>query len=90
VAAWQAPFWQTPLEQWFPQKPQLLASLVQLTSQPLAGLPSQSLKLGSQAAIWQVLLTHVAEALGRLQTWPQPPQLLTSLEVSTQALPQNV
>jgi hypothetical protein len=54
-------------------------SVVTLTSQPLVGLPSQSAKPVAQASSTQVPDEHVAAALAKRHTTPQPPQLLTSV-----------
>jgi hypothetical protein len=63
-----------------PQPLQFDVSVLRLTSQPLAGLPSQSAKPGLQA-IWQLPLTHEGLPLLFEQTLPHEPQLLTSLYV---------
>jgi hypothetical protein len=55
-----------------------------LTSHPLLALLSQFANPGLQEANWQVPDMHVAVALGMAQVWPQLPQLLVSVCVSTQ------
>jgi len=45
------------------------------TSQPSAGLRSQSAWLAVQDAIAQAPAVHVAVALGSAQAWPHDPQL---------------
>jgi hypothetical protein len=64
-----------------PQVPQLFASLVVLISQPLAGLPSQSMKPVLQDLMAQFDALHVGVAFAKLHAVPQPPQLFTSLVV---------
>ena len=49
-----------------------------LTSQPLAGLPSQSAKPAAQAPIAQAPIAQVGVALAKAQRMPQPPQLAMS------------
>jgi hypothetical protein len=61
------------------QAPQWASSVLTLTSQPLAALPSQSSKPAPQAPGWQVPSTQVGGALGNEQTIPQPLQLSGSV-----------
>jgi hypothetical protein len=68
-----------------PQPPQLLTSVLMLTSQPSLGLLLQSRKPGLQLAITQLRAEHIGTALESEQTLPQPPQLLTSLLMSTKS-----
>jgi hypothetical protein len=63
------------------QAPQCASSLLTFTSQPLAGLPSQSSNPAPQAPGWQVPSTQVGGALGNEQTIPQPLQLSGSVLV---------
>src|SRR5690606_29550755 len=78
----QFPFWQVAVasssSQALLQEPQLLTSVLRLTSQPLEGSPSQSENPAWQEPIWQPPSVQIGLALGRLQAMPQPPQLLTS------------
>src|SRR5579871_4828940 len=60
------------------QPPQLLMSDEVFASQPLRSLPSQLEKPGLHMAMTHLPAMHAACALARLQTLPQPPQLLTS------------
>jgi hypothetical protein len=62
-----------------PQPLQFAGSLKVLTSQPLAGLPSQSAKPTLQVPTAQRPLTHDAVALGTVHRAPHPPQLSESL-----------
>jgi len=73
--------------QMFPQAPQLAESLVTLSSQPVAALPSQSPKPGSQAKEhWPVEQTGEELATAR-QGWAQAPQFATlSLKDCSQPL----
>jgi hypothetical protein len=64
-----------------PHAPQLFASLVVSTSQPVDGSLSQSAKPVAQDEIAQFDAVHVAVAWARVQTLPQLPQWLTSLVV---------
>ena len=73
-----------------PQAPQLLTLVVILTSQPLAGLLSQSAKPGLQLATVHVPPLHPAVPLATAQTFPQLPQLFGSVLVLTQTPPQMV
>jgi hypothetical protein len=59
-----------------PHAPQLFVSLVVLTSQPLAGFPSQSAKPGLQLATVQAELEHPAVPFAIAHTLPQLPQSL--------------
>ena len=59
-----------------PQPPQFPASAAMLTSQPLAGLLSQSAKPGRHAPMTHIPAAHAAVALARLQTIPHAPQLM--------------
>jgi hypothetical protein len=68
-------------EQTVPQAPQWLGSLAVLVSQPLAGLPSQSVKPTLQVASWHWPAVHTAVPLAKEQTVPQAPQWLGSLPV---------
>src|SRR5204863_6790651 len=78
------PTWHLALKQtWpcghtMPHEAQLLASLLRLTSQPLAGLLSQ---LANPARHWlstHTLLMHCELALGKLHCWQvQPPLMQT-------------
>src|SRR5262249_2446611 len=61
------------LQTW-PQPPQCARLVLVLTSQPLAGLPSQFAKPGAQAPRGQAPLTHVSPAFARSQALLQPPQ----------------
>jgi hypothetical protein len=61
-----------------PQAPQLVAVFVRLTSQPLAGEPSQSPSPGAQLEMPQVPFTQFGVPPTAEQTLPQVPQLLTS------------
>ncbi len=71
----QVPLAQTcPAEHAPPQRPQLALSVPVFTSQPLAALLSQSAKPALQAPIAQAPVAHVAAALGKRHTTPQPPQ----------------
>src|SRR5438128_401376 len=65
-----------------PHAPQFLTSLVVSTSQPLAGLLSQSANPGSHLATVQFELTQAAVPCAALHFMPQEPQLLTSLVVA--------
>lgn len=58
-----------------PQPPQLRESVVMFVSQPSIGLLLQSAKPTLQDAMRQVAFEQKLVALGRLQTWPQVPQL---------------
>jgi len=62
-----------------PQAPQLLTLLVRLVSQPLAAIPSQLPHPALQEAMPHVPPEQDAVPLGAVQTWPQEPQLLTSV-----------
>ncbi len=68
-------------EQMLPQREQLVTSVVVFTSQPLAALPSQSAKPAVQALRRHTPAEQVAPALGKLQRFPQAPQLFTSVAV---------
>ncbi len=61
------------------QAPQLALSVFVFTSQPFAGLPSQSAKPALHAPIAQVPAAHVAPAFANEQRIPHPPQLFTSV-----------
>jgi hypothetical protein len=65
-----------------PQPPQLVLSVPTGSSQPLAGMPSQSAYRGEQVG-WHVLLEQVLAvtwaAVAVLHTLPQPLQLLASV-----------
>jgi len=75
------------VEHLVPQALQLLISVLRLTSQPLAGLPSQSLKPALHAPMAQVPLLQVAAALANAHLVPQALQLLTSvLRLTSQPL----
>ena len=88
---WQVPFAQfMPLEQAWPQAPQLWKLAFRFISQPLAGLWSQSAKPALQVSSTQVPLEQPAVPFGKLHTCPQAPQLLTSLLVFMQVPPQAV
>ena len=67
------------VEHFVPQALQLLISVLRLTSQPLAGLPSQSAKPALQVPIAHVPLLQVADALANVHLVPQALQLLTSV-----------
>jgi hypothetical protein len=67
-----------------PQPPQLLTSLVVLTSQPASTSVLQWANPVVHEAMAQWDDVHVAVALGRLHTTPQPPQLFTSFVVFAQ------
>jgi hypothetical protein len=64
-----------PAAQAVPQAPQLALSVRVSTSQPLAGLASQSAKPVAQASTAHAPTAQVAVALGRAQNRPQDPQL---------------
>ncbi len=64
-----------------PQAPQLAGVTRRSTSQPLAGLPSQSPKPVLQAATVHRPQPHAATALGRLQAPPQRPQCAVAVLV---------
>ncbi|MBK8694091.1 MAG: hypothetical protein IPN17_17860 [Deltaproteobacteria bacterium] len=69
-------------EQRVPQAPQLeMSPIAVFTSQPLAGLPSQSAKPALQAPRMQRPAAQVAAALAKLQRLPQTPQFMASVEV---------
>ena len=77
-----------PAAQALPQAPQLALSLRMSTSQPLAGLRSQSRKPVAQAATAHTPTAHRAVALGSAHTRPQAPQLAALVWVSvSQPLP---
>jgi hypothetical protein len=57
-----------------PQPPQFAGEVLVSTSQPFAGLPSQSANGGVQLTMVQAPLEHPAVAFGRLQTVLQTPQ----------------
>ena len=65
-----------------PHPPQC-ESVVSDCSQPFALLPSQLPKPLLHVVIVQVPLTHAAPALAKAHTFPQPPQLFTSVLVLT-------
>jgi hypothetical protein len=69
--------------QTFPQPPQFNGSEYFATSQPLAGLLSQSRKPGVHAATAHAPTLHVAAAFGSMHTLLQAPQLFTSVWLST-------
>jgi hypothetical protein len=88
--ALQAPMAHAPLPQvadalanvhFVPQALQLFASVLRLTSQPLAAEPSQLPEPAVHAPIVQVLLTQLAAALANVHLVPHPPQLFTSFVV---------
>lgn len=64
------------------QEPQLFALLVRLTSQPSVGLRSQSAKPVLHVPMPHVPLLQTDDALASWHTVPQPPQLLTSVDVA--------
>ena len=67
-----------------PHALQLFASLVGSASQPLPGTPSQSSIPPRHAPTPQIPFTHAAVPLGGFaQTFPQAPQLFTSLATTT-------
>ena len=67
-----------------PQPPQLVMSPIAVfTSQPLAGLPSQSAKPALQAPRAHRPAAQVAAALAKLQRLPHTPQFIASAEVAT-------
>jgi hypothetical protein len=66
-----------------PQAPQWAFETARLTSQPLAGLPSQSAKSVLHAPTAHAPLTHTAVALGRVHAPPQRPQCATLVRRST-------
>jgi hypothetical protein len=89
-ASRHAPFWQ-PDGQRAPHAPQLLASSLVPVSQPFCALPSQSAKPGLHAPTPHVPDWHPAIACrGTAQTWLHAPQLATSVDSSTQLVPQQV
>ncbi len=69
--------------QMFPQVLQLFGSALRLASHPLSALPSQSAKPASHWPSLQTPPTQEAEAFAKLQLWPQEPQLLRFVEVSS-------
>ncbi len=80
---WQYDTWQDPPEhvpeQTLPQDPQLALLALVLTSQPSVNLLLlQSAKPALQVPL-QTPAPHDLVRLAPEQTWPQPPQLLTSL-----------
>jgi len=70
-----------------PHRPQLLGSLVVLTSQPVAAILSQSALPSVHTAMAQLDTLQKDAAWGRLQRLPQPPQLLGSFVKFTHCLP---
>jgi len=75
------------VEQTWPQVLQLLTLVFRFTSQPLAGLLSQSAKPALQVPMAQVPLLQVAAALANVHLVPQALQLLTSvLRLTSQPL----
>src|SRR5262245_3916929 len=68
--------------QTFPQAPQLVRLVLRFASQPFAAFLSQSPKPVLHALIWHVPPLHGGSPCATEQTWPQVPQLLTSLLVS--------
>ena len=68
----------------FPQLPQLFASVLRLTSQPFAALPSQFAKPVLHVRTWQAPLTQTELACAREQIVPHVPQLFGSYWVFTQ------
>lgn len=70
-----------PGRQAMPQLPQFAASVRRLVSQPFPGSPSQLAYPLRQPANWQPPPMQVARPWGKLQTFPQPPQLFTSVLV---------
>jgi hypothetical protein len=64
--------------QTLPTAPQLLASVLRLTSQPLAMMPSRSAKPVLHTEKPQVPAVHSAAALAKEHALPQAPQWLTS------------
>ncbi len=60
------------------QRPQLALSVAVFTSQPLAATPSQFAKPVAHAPSAQLPAAHVAAALGKRHTTPQPPQFEAS------------
>jgi len=84
----QAPLLQVcPLTQAMPHPPQLLASVLVLTSQPSAGLPLQSLKPELQDWMPQTPCWQPAVSLLVRHTLPQAPQLLGSVASFTHKVP---
>jgi len=75
-----------------PQVPQLAASLMRLTSQPLVVVRSQSPKPSWQAVCVQRLMLHAPKAFLKVisQSTPHPLQFRLLLVRSTQLLPQRV
>jgi hypothetical protein len=65
------------------QPPQLLTSLLVLTSQPLASLLSQFSKLGEHRPTLHIPATHAATPLAMVHIAPQRPQLSTVVRRST-------
>jgi len=63
-----------------PQAPQWGRLVSELVSQPLFGLPSQFLKLPLHTGV-HTPLTQLVVPFAFVHEMPQPPQLLTSLEV---------
>ena len=59
-------------------RPQLALSVLRLVSQPLAATPSQFAKPAAHAPSTQLPAEHVAAALGKRHTTPQPPQFIVS------------
>jgi hypothetical protein len=64
------------------QPPQFFASLVMLTSQPLAPLPSQSARPAAHVDTVQTWAVQTSDAALMLQTCPQDPQLFGSCAMS--------
>ena len=75
-----------------PQVPQLAASVIRLTSQPVAAFRSQSPKPSRHAVCTHRLMLHAPNAFRNVvsQLTPQPEQWVLSLVRSTQLVPQRV
>ncbi len=81
---WQTLFTHTiGFVQALPQSPQWALLFVVLVSQPFAGTPSQLAKPVLQPETRQLPPMQISFAFGRLQTFPQPPQLLRSDPIAT-------
>jgi len=65
-----------------PHTPQFVALVRVSTSQPLAGLPSQSAKPALHAPITQAPAAHMGAALAKLQARPHMPQFVALVRVS--------
>jgi hypothetical protein len=90
MVVWQAPPTQTPVPvHACPHDPQLLGSVSRLASQPSLATPLQLPVFGLHEATPHAPPRQKAVALGRLQTFAQPPQLSGSTSVSIQTPEQS-